>query len=769
MRFGPGQASGRFVPKEAAAPPARPQVRGSVHRTRALAVREGGIGATPKMSAQQRAIANQLVSGYMAHQNASARVGPVGHALTRIYNNPIIGQKGLAGGIHDFGESLNPVALAQTAKQNLTHPFQSKPGQINAGIVVGGPFRGAPEEAAAGGRTVAHVEADLEALKKNPKSYSYKHGAPELTYFYWQTRRALETERDRIARGGKPPAPPRPTTPRPAEPAPEPRGPGLPEGALKAGAKAYKETVPLRSAERAQRFEKARAAGEQAGHGEAGYYAELGQLKGKLPHVSFDDLRAGHVSQENFDALMTRVATHPALTQGEKLSGRRALVEARDFGKPPPPHAQLIWQKAFGEARAKAMTPKDQHWLFDLATFPRAIMSTADLSGILRQGLVAAHQEPGLAAKAAAAQVRFFKSKDAFDASQHEITQRPNFERMQEGKLALTDIGGDLEHREEAFMSSISKHIPLMAGSSRAYIGGLNKLRADMFDKQVARAQAMGRDVNDPKLLRNIAKQINSATGRGDYGVRGNRYAPAANLMFFSPRLIKSRLDYLNPHWYATLDPLARRQAIKGATRLAATMATALYGAHLAGAKIEGDPRSSDFGKLRYGNLRIDPWGGFQQYVRAASQIGTNARKSTVTGKVESLGSHYGGATQFDVAKDFIHSKFAPVPSFIWDSLERKSYTGQKFSLPNAVMQRMVPLLWQDIYSVYQDKGSAGLAALIYGLGGVGLGVQDFKSTPPKQKGPKNPYLPTSGPTKTKNPYMPSTSGSSSSSNPYMP
>jgi hypothetical protein len=467
---------------------------------------------------------------------------------------------------------------------------------------------------------------------------------------------------------------------------------------------------------------------------------------------------------------MTQLATHPGLKQGEKLSGRTALIEARDFGKPPPPHAQLIWQKAFGEARAKAMTPRDQHWFFDLATLPRSLMSTADLSGILRQGLVAAHQEPVLAAKAARAQLSFFRSKGAFERSQHEITQRPNYERMQTGKLGLTDIGGDLVQREEAFMSGITKHVPIMAGSSRAYIGGLNKLRADMFDKQIARAQAKGRDVNDPKLLQSIAKQINSATGRGDYGAKGNRYAPAGNLLFFSPRLIKSRLDYLNPHWYYKLDPVARKQAVKGASRLAGTMAAVLYGAHLAGAKIQKDPRSADFAKIRYGNLRFDPLGGFQQYIRTGAQIASGKSISTTTGKTMVLGSGYGKPTRLDIALHFGESKAAPVPSFIIDALNQHGISGKSFNLSQEAYSRLLPLLWQDVYSVYKDKGSAGLAAAAYGIGGLGIGVQDYGPPKPKVKhygggssrGGSNPLVGGSG----SNPYLPTGGGSS---NPYLP
>jgi hypothetical protein len=43
---------------------------------------------------------------------------------------------------------------------------------------------------------------------------------------------------------------------------------------------------------------------------------------------------------------------------------------------------------------------------------------------------------------------------------------------------------------------------------------------------------------------------------------------------------------------------------------------------------VEIDPRSTDFGKIKVGNIRWDIWGGFQQWVRVASQLATGERKT---------------------------------------------------------------------------------------------------------------------------------------------
>jgi hypothetical protein len=198
-------------------------------------------------------------------------------------------------------------------------------------------------------------------------------------------------------------------------------------------------------------------------------------------------------------------------------------------------------------------------------------------------------------------------------------------------------------------------------------------------------------------------------------------------------------------------------------------MAALLYGAHLAGAKLQGDPRSSDFAKIRFGNTRLDPLGGFQQYIRAGSQIASGKMISTTTGKTTVLGSGFGKPTRLDIGLHFGESKLNPTASFIVDALNQHGYSGQSFNLSKEAYSRMIPLLWQDVYSVYKDTGSAGLAALLYGVGGVGVGVQNYGPKKPKVKhygggrsGGSDPLIGGSS----SNPFLPSGGGSS---NPYLP
>jgi hypothetical protein len=64
-----------------------------------------------------------------------------------------------------------------------------------------------------------------------------------------------------------------------------------------------------------------------------------------------------------------------------------------------------------------------------------------------------------------------------------DIRERPNAELYIRSKLGLTDIKSPkMQDLEEAYMSQWTEKIPVLAGSQRAYVYFLNRLRADTFD-----------------------------------------------------------------------------------------------------------------------------------------------------------------------------------------------------------------------------------------------------------------------------------------------
>src|SRR5690606_16829371 len=123
---------------------------------------------------------------------------------------------------------------------------------------------------------------------------------------------------------------------------------------------------------------------------------------------------------------------------------------------------------------------------------------------------------------------------------------------------------------------------------------------------------------------------------------------PLLNSLFFSPRLISSRVQLLNPAYYMSLPAPLRVEALKDLAAFGGVASTVLGLAKASGAEVETDPRSTNFAKIKVGDTRYDILGGFQQYLRLASVIATNSTK-TGKGEVKKLGEGYKPDTRLSV------------------------------------------------------------------------------------------------------------------------
>lgn len=367
---------------------------------------------------------------------------------------------------------------------------------------------------------------------------------------------------------------------------------------------------------------------------------------------------------------------------------------------------------------------------------PRSIMSSMDMSAPLRQGIFLVGRK------------EFWKNipsmfqqlgKRGFEAVEADILSRPTYGLMKESGLALSKVGDDLAKREEAFMSEWAEKIPevgkFVQMSERAYTGFLNKLRADTFDDLVSKYNKAGIDLTkNPKALHDIAKYINNATGRGDLG-KFTQAAPILNSVFFSPRLIASRVRMLNPATYIQLDPIVRKEAIKSLVSFGSIATTVASLAAMAGADVETDPRSSDFAKIKVGNTRYDILGGFGQYLTLGARLASN-EKVTAKGKVQELGKGFGVDTRLDVLEKFFTNKFSPIAGFVRDYLEGKDPVGKKFSAEDSIVNMFIPMFFQDAAELIEEEGAAGIPMSIPGFFGVGMQTYDANS-PREDEEPK--------------------------------
>lgn len=520
-------------------------------------------------------------------------------------------------------------------------------------------------------------------------------------------------------------------------------------GSLGKAKELRRQQEKLYSAERSKRAARAEQA-MQVG-GQEGYRAALSELKGELPKLKFGALE--EFDQKAADELFTHVQQNTAFRPFEKIRTQTALRKVLDGSVPTRGEIKML-ERAFGPEVAAQIAESVPLWSkaknagLALINVPRSLMSSYDLSAPFRQGLVLAARHPRLFASEWRPMVKTLRSERAYEDVMDEIASRPTFKAMQNAKLQLSDLEG-LATREDYFMSNLAEQIPLVGrgvrASGRAYTAFLNKFRADAFDNYLRMAEKQGLDIDDPVLLKSISRWVNHATGRGSIKSLEGAMVPLT-AAFFSPRLIASRLQLLNPAFYATLDPFARRQAMQGMTQLLGGISMTLWLAKLAGAEVVIDPRSSDFGKIKLGDTRIDIAGGLQQYLVYAARMITGETVSSTTGEVRKLEGGFGKPSRADITWRFVSNKFAPVPAYAKQWAENENRDFEPFDPLRDAPSSLLPLGAQNAYEGFQEGLGTGAASL--GLGSIGFGVQTYRADSgksPSSRASKSIYARRSG------------------------
>lgn len=381
----------------------------------------------------------------------------------------------------------------------------------------------------------------------------------------------------------------------------------------------------------------------------------------------------------------------------------------------------------------------------------RTIKASMDFSAPLRQGFIPTIAHPQTATKAAAEMFQQAFSKRRFDRWLADLKESPEYQTMENSDLYIADPTNlHLSAKEEQFMSNLAEKIPvigkLIKGSERAYVAYLNKMRADIFRQGVEAFEADGKTFqNSPALYKGLATYINNATGRGGLGA----LEPAAqtlNTVFFSPRLMASRLNILGltdigtggNGFYAKLPKEVRVMALKDIGKTIGFGLTILGLSKLAGAETESDPRSSDFGKIKVGNTRWDIWGGFQPYVRLMSQLFSGQTKSTHTGQINELGSDkFKQRSRGELLETFFRGKLAPVPSSIVDLLYGKDVVGEEATIVSELKESFIPMIYSDVEEAMKDQGLKALFTV--GLPSTfGVSSQTYETKAPASKGRKS-------------------------------
>lgn len=490
---------------------------------------------------------------------------------------------------------------------------------------------------------------------------------------------------------------------------------------------------------------------------------QLSALKGELPTADYESV-SDRFTSKDVSALERKINSSKALGNFDKTNTLKALHKllSPDGLRLPTEHELDKLADVFSPELIKALIDKHKGALgfgekmANVGGIPRTIMSSTDVSAPARQGILFVGRKefwsnyPKM--------IKMFFNKNYYDAQMAEIKNRPTYPLMRTGGLAVRDSPLMVD-REEYFMSNMAEHMPgeklpgigltvkgynntvgaLVRASDRAYTGYLRRLRADVFDSLHAKGEDLGVEWNATKL-KALARFINTATGRGNLG-KFEQASQAASTVFFAPRLIKARIDTLaNPAYYAELykaDPFIAKEAAKSLGSFAAFAGTALSLAVAGGAKVEWDPRSSDFLKLRFGETRVDFLGGIPQYLVLAAREAMGQTK-TLNGDIKDLTTgDYGATSRWDVLMNFGSNKLAPIPGYVRDFLKGKKPTGEPFKPIMGLFQLFLPMDVSATIDSVQTNGPKGAWAFLPSF--LGENVDTYKEYPKKGKA-KDPF-----------------------------
>lgn len=481
--------------------------------------------------------------------------------------------------------------------------------------------------------------------------------------------------------------------------------------------------------------------------------AERGEVD---PEERYQELRGKQLTKQ-ITELQQRIAAGDFARKPSRVP--RALSEANERARYELAKAKEEFIRRQFEAEMAARPPLRKIFggVADAMNLARAFMTSLDLSGVLRQGGFITYGHPVRAARSLIPMLKAFASEQKAHAVQDEIENRPNASLYRKYGLELTGIGqGPLTKVEEAYASRWLDRVPtalgggLVRGSGRAYSTFLNKLRADSFDAMAAGLAKT--ETLTPEEGKTIAGFINVATGRGKIGMSENA-GEVLNTVFFAPRLVASRFQLLagQPLYGGT--PRTRKLIAQEYARFLIGASVAIG---LAGLMKDDedetpllvlDPRSADFGKVRFGKTFLDPLAGLAQvttvFSRLASGETTTAKgvkplraQYTLTDLRRALGEDidphklgkdgelpFGSSSGADVLGRFLRTKLAPVPGAIVNLLSGKDVTGQSVTPLETAAQMVTPMSFNNLLDIMEEQGvERGTAITMLGL--LGMGVQ---------------------------------------------
>lgn len=380
--------------------------------------------------------------------------------------------------------------------------------------------------------------------------------------------------------------------------------------------------------------------------------------------------------------------------------------------------------------------------IINTAGATKSMVATLDNSVIGRQGWKTLMTSPKTWAKNSLKSfqdiAKTFKGNEVLDYVHADMVSRDNALNGMYKAMGLDVYGTKKNFLEEAFPVSFEKLGKTGVGkqlskpfkaSEVAFTAWQQRTRADLADQYLTIAKNMGVDLTSKKELQSIGKMVNSLTGRGSFGGKGEKAMDIANKVFFAPRLVKSHIDVLGGQVVtgAGGSNFVRKQAAKNLLKIAVGSAMALKLASAAtGGKIETDWRSSNFGKVQIGDTRFDLSGGMAGLLTLGSRLITQESKSSTTGEVKKLNTgEFGSQNTYDVLLSFGENKLSPLARSATDFLKGEDFDGKKPTVGSTVKNLTIPLILRQYEEIANAKNGANVMATMISEA-LGIGANTY-------------------------------------------
>lgn len=324
---------------------------------------------------------------------------------------------------------------------------------------------------------------------------------------------------------------------------------------------------------------------------------------------------------------------------------------------------------------------------------------------------------------------------EPMDLIRADIFSRPN---AMNGKYKAGDYRLGVLN-EEAFPTSIPERIPglgrLFKASETAFSGGALRMRADLADLMIAKAEKQGINTLNPVEAKGIGHMVGSLTGRGNLG-KAEAVADTMNVLMFSGRFLKANIDTLTAHQFdPKATPFVKSEARKQLLSIVAHVAGLLMIAKfLDPESVDEDPRSTNFGKIKLFGKWTDITGGMGSLARLAAQLTPSQRdgewgiwaKSSTGRWTNLVAGEYGQRDAVDVIVDSLFlNKLSPVAAIARDFWRGEMFGGEPFSIEKSITNSLTPLSIQQFSNIKDESFSTILGVMASEF--VGLGVSTYK------------------------------------------